>query len=326
VSLYLIGIDYRRADIWLREEILRKRSEISGYFPKAAVFSTCNRFEIYGIGSLAHNLPKELRSAYIFEAEPDIYRHMLRLALGLESQIKAETQIVEQLSEWLEREDIPTKLKDMWRSALLASVDIRRDSGLGSKERNIADFIFGKIKKLLSAFKEQEIIIVGTGKVAQLFSRYRSEGMRLSFVSHKHRAQAEALAKNSGGRVISLPEFKEAVLEAEVLIGASSSPHYIFRKEDIARMTAGRLKPLYIFDLALPRDFEPAAKVVKAVCLYNCEDLAQEIQEYNSAIEENIRLAEFLVEEQVNPVRKDGALDPAFSNKVFKFLSTSSPP
>lgn len=300
MNLFLIGIDYQRADIAQREDIWRRQKEIIGFFYdrkiEAIVFSTCNRFEIFASGQLPQEVPAILKDGYILCEGTEILRHALRVAVGLESQLKGELQILQQLSQWIEMENFPVELRAFWEKVIRQARIIRYLSGLNDAGQNIANVIFGFVKQRLEN-PPVEVIVLGTGKAAQLFALNKPEWVALNFVSRKYRLKAELLSGFAKGMLFNYSQLDYLLTQADVLVSAASSPHYLITKERLIKAINLRTKPLYIFDLGLPRNIEPHLRAIEGVYLYDLDSINSIIAEYNYKIAGDLLLAERLVEE-----------------------------
>ena len=309
---YLTGIDYKKAPIEARDEIYRKRKAISDFWAVgdpygSTVLVTCNRIEIYGtaryaddafghLNRFAGRFPDFAKYAYIKYGEAEVFRHALRLAAGLESQIEGEGQILAQLKRW--RHDIlPRDLNDLWTKAILLSQKIRATSRFDEDNDNLAVLVFGDIRKRLEAKKTYEIIVVGTGKVAELFAKHRPPEAHVRFAAHKHHKKAEDLASRTDGAAIHLEDLPVAIAGADVLICATSSPHYVINKSHLKALTIDRSHPLYIYDLAIPRDVEPEIAALDGIFLQNLDDLDSIFSRHNESNRERVELASELIED-----------------------------
>ncbi len=309
---YLTGIDHKRAPIDARDQIYRTRKAISDFWAAggpygSAVFVTCNRIEIYGVAMYADDafgrlncfaeaFPDFAQYAYIKYGETEVFHHALRLATGLESQIKGEGQIVAQLNRW--RRDISSRgLNDLWDKAISISEKIRRASRLDEDSDNLAVLVFEDICKRLETRQTYEAIVLGTGKVAELFARHCPPEARVRFAAHKHYKKAEELAASAGGEALHLEDLPGAIAKTDVLICATSSPHYVVNKSHLRALDAERGHPLYIYDLAIPRDVEPQITAVDGIFLQNLDDLGHVFSEYNESRRERIDMASGLIED-----------------------------
>lgn len=312
---YLIGIDHNTASIDARDAIYRNRKAITAFWERgigrqASVIVTCNRIEIYGltedtaeaaerIDSFFENYPDFLRYSYVVHGKERVFRHALRVACGLESQIKGEPQILAQLRAWSSHKISHPLLKKLWEEVILYAGEIRRRAGLERILDNIAGIIFEDLTRRLKGKNPAKIAVIGTGKIAELIAESGQAYFYLNFVAHKNHQKAEVLAKISNGRASLLTDLPQIIREADAVISATSSPHYILRKENLADLSKKGGNPLYLYDLAVPRDVDPEIGGIEGVVLRNLDDLNTLFDGYNRRRQENIALASYLVDEKL---------------------------
>ncbi|MDP2941835.1 MAG: hypothetical protein Q8N85_06275, partial [Candidatus Omnitrophota bacterium] len=236
-------------------------------------------------------------NAYFLEGRINVFRHALRLCCGLCSQLKGELEIMQQIDGW--RRGLPLGLRGIWQAAYLKALSIRKASGLDGPAVNIANVVYEEMKRI-SGENEAQAIIIGTGRIAELFSLQKPRFLRLSFASHKNKKRGRELAEQSGGALFSFQELKGLLPEADFLISATKGPHFLLRKQDVKAAAVGRSKPLYIYDLALPRDIEPSVKNLEGVILKDLDDLTLNYEEFNLKIKNKLDLADYLIEEAVS--------------------------
>ena len=306
---YLIGVDYKSAKLSAREEVYQKYKDIACFWGEhAALFSTCNRMEVYAaapdpdsgisrINQFFRQFPDIRKYAYIKYGEREVFRHALRLASGLESQLQGELQIFAQIKAWHVEKPLPFGLLELWSRALLLAEFIRFACGLKENNLNLADVVFYDLDKRIPSKAPVQIIVIGTGKIAQLIARLRHKQANLSFVAHKNYRQAKELAGYSGGEAFNLDELPRLIPKADVLISATKSPHYILKARDLRRLTGGRRNPLYVYDLAFPRDIEPDTGDAKGFFLQDLDDLNEVFQHFNHLNQGRLSLASDLIEE-----------------------------
>ena len=315
MNFYLIGVDYRSAPPEIRQRLHLRRKEIESFWSSVvgldvAILVTCNRFDI----SIAARMEREVtENLELFKKEfPEFYAHSyskknrveilgygLRLACGLESQLKGEFQILEQLQLWLEKDKFPESLFLFWSRLTKLASEIRVKSGLNSGEINIARLLFEDLKNIETDNGKLKIAVVGTGKVARLLAEYKPDNVQLFFVAHKNRLRAEALANRVGSEVLSFGQFKQAIPSVNVLVSAASSPHIILRSEDVPDSVLQRDIPLYIYDLGFPVNVARELGQRKNVILRNLDDLVLSAKNTSNYLQGNLNLAEYLIEETV---------------------------
>ncbi len=290
MNFYLIGIDYKSAPIDTRESVYRQRVIISQFWfqrhsRQAASLVTCNRYEIYvatdqteklkiSVDIFKKQFSEFLRYGYEKRGYAEVLRHLVRLGTGLISQIKGELQILQQLKAWAQQKELPKPLYDVLEKAIFLAEEIRLRAGLNSKTDNIATLV---VRDILQAFPENKnlkIVIAGTGKIAELFVVYKPPRAKIYFAAHKNFIKAQKLAISASGEAVFFDKLPQLLLEADILISATTSPHIIFTHEYFSRISNLRKNKLYIYDLAIPRDVSPSVKGLSGIVLKNVDDMA----------------------------------------------------
>jgi len=304
---YLIGINYRTVSPKVYEAAYCLRDTINEYCKRlnprrTAILVTCNRIEIYGtavsqyeakafIDSFRHYFKVHFKDAYVLCGNEEVYTHGIRLACGLESQLKGEIQIFHQLESWVIREDFPVFLKSVWNDIIETSRQIRMKSGLNRNTTNIAELIFNELRKVIT-FKEQtKIMVIGTGKVAALIAENRPSPGKLLFVARKKHAKAKRFAELTGGTTLLPEDIPDYLLRVDAVISATSSPHRILTSKDFDKALKIRKKKLYIYDLAIPRDVAPNVCGIPFVVLRRLKDIKERSYYRNKFIKKRIEVA-----------------------------------
>ena len=312
MNFYLIGVDYKSAPPEIRQKLYLKRSQIENFWSRitaldTAMLVTCNRCDISIAGHrgveidaslelFKRDFPEFCAHSYVFKDTSEVLRYGLRLACGLESQLKGEFQILEQLQNWFKQDKFPKYLFEFWSQIVKSAFEIRFKSGLNSNENNIAKLLFADLNNLNTDNRKLKIAVVGTGKVAALIAEYKPNNVQLWFVAHKNRIKAGVLASRVGARVLSFEQLKAVIPNVHVLVSAASSPHIILSSENIPDSVLERDKPLYIYDLGFPMNIAKELSQRKNVFFKNLDDLAQSARNASG----NFSLAEYLIEEAVN--------------------------
>lgn len=321
MHLFCIGVDYKSAALSVRETLYRQRAAIARFFMQRdvpyAIFSTCNRFEIYA----AHGTPgtgMALRQdfcaqfgafsgGYYHEGECAVFGHALRLVCGLKSQLIGESQIKEQIESWLAHDTLFEPLESMWRYAAIHAEAIRRLSGLTRENSDIVSLVYDDIAAHQGVVRR--IAILGTGKLAELLAQRAPYGARLIFISRKHYQRAKMLALRFSGQAVSLSNAAGQLKRSDVLIGATTSPHVIVKQETLAGAVVARVKPFLVYDIAIPRVIAPQARI-PGVTIKTMDDLQTLFTRHNEFIIRKIQRAESLITRVMQEYR-EGAYDTA---------------
>jgi glutamyl-tRNA reductase len=315
MTFYLIGINYKTVSNEVRELAYRKRQciemfcrqELSG---QAAVLFTCNRIEIYGFAKdvrvnmevlkkVKDVFPEIFSGAYFKLSGHETFQHALRLACGLESQILGERQIVGQLRSWIAKDGFPQELRHKWGLILAWASELRTSLGIDKVKKDIVDFTLEDLQGRLGTLENKKILVVGTGKIAELVSQKELNGASIFFAARKRHAKARKLAYDVGSELISFDDFPRLMREIDAVISATSSPHYIIKWKQLVRWTEKRERTLYIYDLATPRNVSPDVKDIPLVKLYNVDNLVPLLNVYHNRLGPKIDRMSLLIEKIV---------------------------
>ncbi|MFH1479397.1 MAG: hypothetical protein ABIG92_06485 [Candidatus Omnitrophota bacterium] len=335
----IIGFDYKATPIKAREYIYSIRKELENFWRglgvKVVTLTTCNRIELYlvfhdvsiyfdSIGLFYYRFGWILKTAYFRFGLHDMVRHVLRLSCGLESQLIGEGEILAQLYSWIKQESFPAMLREIFYEAIGSGESIRIRSGLNESREDISSFIFKDITEHLDISTKKDIVIVGTGKIAQLFSKSKPLWCDLCFVSRKKHKKARHLARISGGKAITLDDIENLLLKADILVSATASPHFVFKAERLAGISKKRDGPLYIYDMAMPRDVEPSSRDVERIFLKDISGLEPFFKKYREENICNINIAGSFIDEYVDRFRgeSDGCLHKSWDSSELIGIKT----
>lgn len=331
MNLYLIGIDHKRADLDIREGLCGRLQGIAGFWSahpsqEARVLATCNRIEVYGVAKDAEDFDAHAElfysgygqfrdNGYAIYGKENVLRHALRLVLGLESQLKGEREILQQLDAWRLQRDFPQALGRLWDRAIARGDEIRLASGLDGSNYSIADAVLDELSEKLDKGRRFNIVIIGTGKIAGLFAGMAKRDINLWFVANKNHLRARRLAEISNGKVLTFRELPDILSDADAVISATKSPHTVLKAKDVSAIADSRRKPLYMYDLAVPRDIDPEAGRIDGVVIKDLDDMAENFTRHNETLSKEINLAEYLIKEEL---RRYGEASHGFNIKSWR--------
>jgi glutamyl-tRNA reductase len=307
MPLFTIGISHHTAPIEIREKVAIARSEYSERVSELCalpgveevlVLSTCNRTEIYCLSSeigkselvdwihRVNDIPSgELeRHFYDFQGE-DTARHLVRVASGLDSLVLGETQILGQLKEaWQQAHDarsLGKVLDRLFQHTFNAAKSIRTNSGISDHTVSVAYTAVVLARQIFGDLNSQTVVLLGAGEMVQLCGRYlRDHGIAKLLIVNRSRKKAEELATELDATAMTLDRLGEALPKADILISSTASPEPVIRKMDIkAALRKRRHRPMFLVDIAVPRDIESDVSKLKDVYLYTIDDLQQVVDE-----------------------------------------------
>jgi len=307
MPLFTIGISHHTAPIEIREKVAIARSEYSDRagelcalpgMEEVVILSTCNRTEIYCLSTeagkqglvdwihRANDIPSgELDSHFYHHEGEEAARHLVRVASGLDSLVLGETQILGQLKDaWQQAHDADSlgKVLDrLFQHTFNAAKTIRTNSGISDHTVSVAYTAVVLARQIFGNLNSQTVVLVGAGEMVQLCGRYlRDHGIAKLLIVNRSRGKAEELAVEMGASAMTLDRLGEALPKADILISSTASPEPVIRKADIkAALRKRRHRPMFLVDIAVPRDIDPEISKLRDVYLYTIDDLQQVVDE-----------------------------------------------
>jgi glutamyl-tRNA reductase len=329
MHLFLLGVSHRTAPVDLRERLDFSSRDVGAAVealatrPSAAetvVLSTCNRSEIYlassdpdrarqdVVGFLAeyHNVPGEVFVPHLFTSrDQDAVRHLFRVAAGLDSIVVGEPQILGQVKDAFqaaaERHCAGPLLTKAFQWAFNVGKRVRSETALGRGAVSLAYAAVSPARKIFGKLHGRKVLIIGAGEISTLVAQHlRGEGVAEVVITSRTAAHADALAQTVSGRSIPWREMPHALGRADIIITATGAQRPIITRAQVEAVTGRkRSGPLFIVDLAVPRDVEASVGDIEQVFLYNVDDLQSIVQENLSRRVAEIEHAERIVEEEV---------------------------
>ena len=277
---------------------------------ECAVLKTCNRVEIYVVAprgeKVLFDLAKKARvSSRIidFHDHDESLLHLLRLASGLESMIIGEDQILGQMKDLIQMAmrvgATGWMLETAFKKAIQVGKRVRRETHINERSVSVGSAAVDLAEEILGELKGKAVLVIGAGETGELISRSllcREIGSLT--VTNRTLSTAVCLAQSLGGEAVPFDDMPSRLHAADVVISATSAPHYILLKSDIEKAMAGRSNKLLIIDIANPRDVDQAAAEVPGVELHNIDSLKNISREnMMQRMAETVRVEEIIAEE-----------------------------
>ncbi len=291
-----VGVEHTTAPLSVRERLMLEGEELDRAacvlvaepsLAEVAVLSTCNRTEIYVFSEdlaaakdaiIAHLISNrgELRSFVRVWEERDAIEHLFRVACGLESQLPGEDQILSQVAGALEVAQrlgaMGANLHALFRSAISCARQARAGTALGRVNVSLGSEAVQAAQAALGTLVDRSVLVVGAGEIGRLVvDRLYGSGLRQLFVANRTAEAAAQLAQTSHGTPVLLSDLNRVIPYVEVVFSATSARGVVIRPEDFAGRDGAT--PLHVFDLALPRDVDPAVGALPGVELHDLESL-----------------------------------------------------
>ena len=329
MRLLVLGVSHHTAPIELRERLAVSPADLPAALARltalpslgeGVLLSTCNRTEAYvtcrnleeGHESLVaylagtDALPEDdLRPHVYLRTDGDAARHLFRVAAGLDSLVVGEPQILGQVkqaySTAAERDCTGALLNRLFHTAFTTGKRVRSETGLAEGAVSVSYAALGLARKIVGDLRHASVLVVGAGEMAELTARhFAAQQPKRIVVCSRTAAHAEALAADVGGSVVPWAELDAALAQADVVVTATGATTPILTRPRVqAALKSRRGRPLFLIDIALPRDVDPLVAGDDDVFLYNIDDLQSVINESLARRTSETTRAEAIVNQEV---------------------------
>lgn len=325
MQLFALGLNHQTAPLAMRERVAfqaeRLRSALAELtlrepVREAAILSTCNRTELYcALGDpqaalewLAgyHGLPPQDLKPFVYtHPQSEAVRHTFRVASGLDSMVVGEPQILGQMKEAVRVAEsagtLGTLLNKLFQRSFAVAKEVRSNTGIGANVVSMAAAAVKLAARIFPSLAEQKVLLIGAGEMIELaathFAAQQPRGMA---VANRTLERAETLAHRYNAESFELRDLPERLHEFDVVISCTASSLPIIGKGTMERtVRARRHRPVFMVDLAVPRDIEAEVGVMDDVFLYTIDDLAATVREGLDARQAAVAQAEAIIESQV---------------------------
>ncbi len=329
MKLLLTGVNHKTAPISVRERLsfdaaslpaaledLKKRKGVL----EAMILSTCNRVEvtaavedsedaereIEAFLTDARNVEPGLITPYLYRyQDEEVIRHLFRVASSLDSMVIGEPQILGQLKSAYAAAKkagaIAGALETILTRAFAVAKRVRTETAIGQSAVSVSYVAVELAKQIFGRLDDKAVMLVGAGEMSELAARHlRRAGAREILVTNRTYERAVQLAESFKGQVVSYDRFREELPRADIVITSTGAPGYILTREDMRKVIAlRRNRPMFLIDIGVPRNIEPAVNELDNVFLYDIDDLQQVVDENLKARMQEAEEAEAIVEEEV---------------------------
>ncbi|HVW87124.1 MAG TPA: glutamyl-tRNA reductase [Bryobacteraceae bacterium] len=317
MKLLLTGLSHKTAPVHMREKLAIPEADLPRALQhlqtlgaeEAVVLSTCNRVE-FALSAADDTEPGSIvdrflqdwqRSASAFDGH--LYRlesreaihHLFRVASSLDSMVVGEPQILGQLKAAYAAAKtegtIGGVLETVLTRAFNVAKKVRSETGIGQMAVSVSYAAVELARRIFDSLKGQTIMIIGSGKMGELAAKHlRRSGASRILVTNRTWERAQELARLFEGQAVEYTRFQSMLHEVDIVIASSGAPHYILNREDMQRViTQRRNRPMFLIDIAVPRNIDPAVNDIEGVFLYDVDDLEGVV---NANIRERAKQAE----------------------------------
>lgn len=327
MTLIAVGINHNTAPVAIRERLSYPADELARslkdltlveQISEAAILSTCNRTELYCttntddqqilIDWMAQNknISATEFSPFLYtHVDNQLIRHMFRVACGLDSMILGEPQILGQMKTAYhvacDAGTIGKQLGKLFQHTFNAAKKVRTDTAIGSSPVSVAFAAVQLAQQIFAKLSEQTALLIGAGETIELTARHLAQqGIGRIIIANRTYDKAHTLATQFNGYAIDLSELPMHLAEADIVISSTASPLPILGKGRVeSALKKRKYKPMFMVDLAVPRDIEAEVEQLRDVYLYTVDDLRHTIDQNMNSRRQAAEQAEEIIDTQV---------------------------
>lgn len=323
MAFIALGINHKTATVAVRERVAFSPDRLAealqqlcreGGAREAAILSTCNRSELYLEMEAAqqgqvldwlaqyHDLPVEdLHGCAYTHEDSEAVRHMMRVACGLDSLVLGEPQILGQIKDSYdvarEAGTIGPLLGRLFQATFSTAKTVRTETAIGENPVSVAFAAVSLAKQIFSDLSESRALLIGAGETITLVARHLYEqGVRNIVVANRTLERARLLSEEFGAEAVVLSDIPDALVNSDIVISSTASQLPVLGKGAVERaLKLRKHKPIFMVDIAVPRDIEPQVGELDDVYLYTVDDLHEVVAENLKSRQGAAKAAEELV-------------------------------
>ncbi|MBI5918359.1 MAG: glutamyl-tRNA reductase [Nitrosomonadales bacterium] len=321
MQLFAFGINHQTAPLSVREQLSFNVDAVEsalrdmvdhGAAKEATILSTCNRTEIYcntpeparAIDWMAgfHKMPQREIEPYLYTLPRDLaVKHAFRVASGLDSMVLGEPQILGQMKQAVRYAEqagtLGFVLHKLFHRTFSVAKDVRTQTEIGANLISMAAAAVKLAERIFPSIEGQRVLFIGAGEMIELNAvHFAARNPAHITVANRTLERAQVLARRINGHAITLNELPEQLAQPDLVVTCTASPLPILGKGLVERaLKARRHRPLFIVDLAVPRDVEAEVAELNDVFLYTVDDLAEVVKDGQDARQGAVKEAEVII-------------------------------
>lgn len=309
MHILTVGLNHRTAPVEIREKFTFAPDRLPAALAllkgtksvlECVIVATCNRTEIYAVidrkyksghfvrGFLEQwfGIPKEQFDPYLYVLEDQAaISHLFRVTCGLDSMIIGETQILGQTRDAFllaqEQHATGTLFNTLFKQSITLAKRAHAETSIGENPVSVSYAAVELGKQIFGSFGDKNVLIIGAGKMSELTATHlQSVGVSRIMVMNRTFGKALQMAEKFGGRAYEMSQMSLALREADIVISSSGSQEYVLLKDQVkeALHSRKRSRPLFMVDIAVPRNLDPAIGELSDVFLYDIDDLESMVE------------------------------------------------
>jgi|TARA_Y100000310_G_scaffold319011_1_gene373737 glutamyl-tRNA reductase len=329
LRILLVGVDHKTAPLEVREVVSFSKQQTSLALPglqrrvgEAVILSTCNRTEVYATAENPdaaaehiaryvaefHGLSRDTIDPHLNTiVDEDAVQHLFRVASGLDSMIIGEPQILGQVRDALatasNADCVGAPLNGLFHAAVKSGRRVREETEISRNPLSISYAGVRLAKGELGSLEGRRVLLIGAGDAGRLAAvALGASGVRNLLIANRTLARSQDLAAELSGTAVPFDEISDVLRQVDIVISATDAPEYVLSASAVSqalKASNGSGGKLFLFDLAVPRDVEPAVAQLPNVRLFNIDDLSSIAEENLRDRKREARAAEGIVEDEL---------------------------
>jgi glutamyl-tRNA reductase len=340
MKILIVGLNHTTAPVEVREKLAfdgeklgQGLNELVGLkeVQEAAILSTCNRVELYACVSDVEQASKAimdfisrfhgierglLDGSLYFHTGEEAVRHAFRVSSSLDSMIVGEAQILGQMKDTfefaLEKKSTGVMLNKLLKKSISVAKRVRTETKIAENAVNISSAAVDLARKIFKELTGRAVMLLGAGDMAELAAKHLiSNGVTDITVANRTYSTGCRLAEDMGGRAVHFEDFVSEMEGTDIIICSTGAPEYVLNKEQMKGvMKARKQSPVFIIDISVPRNIDPAVNELENVYLYDVDDLQGVADAGLEERKKEAEKGEAIVAEEIEAfIRWQGALD-----------------
>ena len=335
MHLIVVGLSHKTAPVEIREKLAVPDSRLGEALSRlcsypgvkeGVLLSTCNRVEVYSVvdeiepgyeriqeffADTHLSLSSEQLTPHLYWHTGDrAIAHLFRVAASLDSMIIGESQILGQLKDAFEaalaHKTTGVIMNKVVKKAISVAKRVRTETKISEMAVSVSYAAVELAKKIFSNLEEKTVLLVGAGEMAKLAARHLiAQGVRHVRITTRTAQHAIDLASKFGGTPVPFDQFKDEMASADIVLVSTGASHYLLSAEDVHRAVKERMnRPMFLIDISVPRNIDPAVRHVDNAFLFDIDDLTQRVEQNRAERLNEAEKAEQMVVEEVGMLRE----------------------
>ena len=330
MNIVVVGLSHKTAPVEIREKVAFAPTEMEvpsqqllalPAIAEGVIVSTCNRVELYAASRTPeaanielrkfladyHDLPADKLNEHLYDYEGEAaIRHVLRVAASLDSMVIGEPQILGQIKTAYgyatEFKTAGVILNRFLHKAFSVAKRVRTETAIASSAVSVSFAAVELARKIFDTLEDKTVMLIGAGEMCELAAKhFVNNGVGKVLVTNRTFARAEKLAAEfEGGVAVSFENFREQLHRVDIVLSSTGAPDYVLEAKKVKEIIkARRHKPMFLIDIAVPRDIDPLAGKLDGIYLYDVDDLQGVVQANLKGREKEAAKAEKIIEGEI---------------------------